>query len=285
MHRKGVTIGGKHTYRDLGLVLVDGSEAIGYPEVQTYTVEVPGRTKGPLDLTEALTGDVSYNSRTCSWQFADVRAYGERTDALVKFANAIHGRTLPFILDDRPEYTGTGRFTVEVEENYRGFTVVNVTAVCEPFFSKGVQTYKYNAAGGITVRLMSGRMPVCPVFEFAHETIVAMDGVHAKMQAGSYTVPDIWFTEGVNELYLNSMPGRGNVHISSYVGSAIADHAGTVVSEIMWDDVVRDALTIAEWAKDSVSSHVDATTADTLYAVSADTEKYAVYVSYEYADL
>lgn len=285
MHRKGVTIGGKHTYRDLGMVLIDGSEVIGYPEVQTYSVEVPGRAKGPLDLTEALTGDVVFNNRTCSWKFADVREYGKRTDALVKFANMLHGRTLPFVLDDRPEYTGTGRFTVEVEENYRGFTLVNVTAVCEPFFSKGLQTYRYNAAGGITVRMMGGRMPVCPVFEFANETIVAMGDVHVKMNAGSYKIPDIWFTEGVNEIYLNSMPGSGNVPISTYASTEIHTHASDPVSDLMWDGVKGAALTIDEWAKDSVSSHRDSTTANTLYAVSTDTEKYAVYVQYEYADL
>lgn len=283
-YTKGVTIGGKHTYRDLGLVLVDGSENIGLPEVQTYYVEVPGRN-GLLDLTEALNGGVTYKNRECSWQFADAREYGERTEALVRLANMLHGRKFDFVLDDRPDYTGTGRFTAEVEENYKGYTLLNVTADCEPYFSKGLQTFRFNAAGGITVKMLCGRMPVCPVFEFENETIVAAGGTHVKMQAGTYKVTDIWFTEGVNELYLNSMPGRGNVPISEYEGTAISGYTGSSVSNLMWEGVRGAALTVSEWGKDTLASHIGSTVADTMYAVSTDTEKYAVYVQYEYANL
>lgn len=283
-HTKGVTIGGKHTYRDLGLVLIDGTESIGLPEVQTYQVEVPGRN-GLLDLTEALNGDVAYKNRECSWQFADAREYGSRTDALVKFANMLHGRKLDFVLDERPEYTGTGRFAAEVDENVRGYTLLNVTADCEPYFSKGLQTVKVNAAGGITIALESGRMPVCPTFEFASETIVAMGDISATMQPGTYKVNDIWLHEGRNEIYINSYIGYGNVPISKYASNTIEEYKGRRISTLLWDGLIGAAVKVEDWKQDVIRPCYNLVISEAEYAIGTDAEDYAVYIQYEWKDL
>lgn len=283
-YAKGVTIGGKHTYRDLGLVLVDGSEKIGLPVVQTYNIEVPGRD-GLLDLTEALNGEVAYKNRECSWQFADAREYGERTAALVELANMLHGRKLAFKLDDRPEYTGTGRFTAEIGENRRGYTVLNVKADCEPYFSKGMKTLRVNAAGGIKITVESGRKPVCPTFEFQSETIVSADGIHARMQPGTYKVNDLWLHQGANEIYLNSYLGDGNVPISKFEAAPISAYADFLISELMWEGIRGAAINIEEWAQDTIILQQDTVIGETEYAVSTDTDEYAVYISYEWSDL
>lgn len=283
-YAKGVTIGGKHTYRDLGLVLVDGSEKIGLPEIQTYNIEVPGRD-GLLDLTEALNGEVAYKNRECSWQFADAREYGERTAALVELANMLHGRKLAFKLDDRPEYTGTGRFTAEIGENRRGYTVLNVKADCEPYFSKGVKTLRVNAAGGIKITVESGRKPVCPTFEFQSETIVLADGIHARMQPGTYKVSDLWLHQGRNEIYLNSYLGYGNVPISKYAESPISEHKDALISDLMWEGVRGAAVQVEDWASDTVRAHADTIIGEAEYTVSTDSEEFAVYIQYDWSDL
>lgn len=283
-YMKGITIGGKHTFRDLGLILVDGSENIGLPEVQTYSVEVPGRD-GLLDLTEAMTGGVTYKNRECSWQFADGREYGERTDALVGLANMLHGRKLDFVLDDRPDYVCTGRFTAKVEQNRRGFTLLNLTADCEPYFSKGLQTLRVNAAGGIVASLRSGRKPVCPTFEFKSETVVSCGDVYARMQAGTYKVRDLWLHEGSNEVYINSYLGDGNVPISDYETAVIGDNAESRISDLMWEGVRGAALKIEDWQNDAITNKVDTVIAENEYAVSTDTEDFAVYIQYPWFDL
>lgn len=283
-YAKGVTIGGKHTYRDLGLVLVDGSEKIGLPVVQTYNIEVPGRD-GLLDLTEALNGEVAYKNRECSWQFADAREYGERTAALVELANMLHGRKLTFKLDDRPEYTGTGRFTAEIGENRRGYTVLNVKADCEPYFSKGVKTLRVNAAGGIKISVESGRKPVCPTFEFASETIVMCGDVSARMQPGTYKVNNLWLHQGVNELYLNSYLDDGNVTIAKYADATINAYKGSLISDLMWEGIRGAAISIEEWKDDTVQLHSCTTISEAEYAVSTDTEEYAVYIQFDWSDL
>ena len=60
----GVTLGGKHTYRDWGL-LPKTRPTIAPPKVRTNYVDVPG-LDGALDLSEALTGRVGYQTRDFS---------------------------------------------------------------------------------------------------------------------------------------------------------------------------------------------------------------------------
>ena len=55
----GALIGDEHTLRDWGAIITN-SDVIGMPEPNTVLLEVPGRS-GRLDLSEVLTGDVTYN--------------------------------------------------------------------------------------------------------------------------------------------------------------------------------------------------------------------------------
>ena len=50
------------------MVLLDGY-TLEPPKPKTYTVDIPGGN-GVIDLTEALTGDVSYSNRTQKFTFA-----------------------------------------------------------------------------------------------------------------------------------------------------------------------------------------------------------------------
>lgn len=281
---KGVTIGGRHTYRDLGLTLVDGSEQVGLPEIQAYQVEVPGRD-GLLDLTEALTGGVAFRNRECSWEFVDARERGERTEALAALANAVHGRRLAFQLDERPGLTGRGRFSAEVSEDRLGFTRLRLTADCDPYLMREPVTLKVNAAGGIAVSLEGGRMPACPTFEVASETLVSMGDASARLQPGAWRVSDLWLSEGRSVVYLNSYLGDGNVPISDHADEAVADHAGAFVSDLMWEGVRGAALSVADVAGEAVEARAGVAVAEAEHAVATDTEKYAVYIQYEWGEL
>ena len=57
----GVLIDDEHTLRDWGAIITN-SDVIGMPEPNTVLLEVPGRS-GRLDLSEVLTGDVTYSNR------------------------------------------------------------------------------------------------------------------------------------------------------------------------------------------------------------------------------
>lgn len=103
----GATINGKHTYKDYGLV-INNTSTVEAPSPKTNFVDVPGSSTR-LDLTETLTGQVEYNSRSVSFTLGKLLE-PEKWPALYReFLNAYQGKEVKVILDDEPEYYYQGR--------------------------------------------------------------------------------------------------------------------------------------------------------------------------------
>ena len=64
----GATINTEHTLRDWKAAITN-ADIISVPEANTIILEVPGRN-GNLDLSEALTGDVTYRNREIKLELA-----------------------------------------------------------------------------------------------------------------------------------------------------------------------------------------------------------------------
>ncbi|MEG0991002.1 hypothetical protein [Gordonibacter sp.] len=255
------------------------------PEPKVCVVDVPGGD-GSIDLTEALLGDVAYANRSFEFTFAAVSERDEFAQKLTSLRSFLHGKRLDFIISWDDSYVYTGRFAVKESSRVgktAGVVVVSVSA--DPYKLKDTCTYRVNAAGGIVITLDSGRMPVCPTFEFASETIVAAGDISAKMQPGSYKVNDLWLHAGSNELYLNSYLGNGNVAIESHQSETIATHARERISDLLWSGVRGAAVAVEDWLLDTIGMHAESRIVDAEYAVSAADEKYAVYISYPWKDL
>lgn len=267
---------------EFGVFVAKGSE---FPEavVRQRLVSVP--CGPPIDLSEAATGDVVFDDVEHRIVLVALKA-DDIYECRRKIVNALSGRFLTYRLSWDPGYSFNGRwFFGEIEyygPNHARFVVTTRT---EPYRTKGVQTFRVNAAGGIVATLESGRMPVCPVFDFASETIVSCNGITAQMQPGSYKVNDLWLVEGANEIYINSYLGDGNVDMSPYAELPIAGYSGARISDLIWDGVRGAALTIGDWADETISLHSADRAVDAEFAVDADSEKYAVYIEYEWKDL
>lgn len=281
-----IIVEGVDITKEYGLILADGY-SLNPPEPRTNVVEIPGSNKF-IDLTEALIGDVTYSNRT--QEFTLYSIYNSEFEKLkTDISNFLHGRKKTYRLTMDPEYIYTGRFAISsyVHSVYSGGKVgvikLNVTA--DPYKSKGMQTFRFNAAGGIQVTLNSGRKLVSPKFEFNSETIVAADGVYARMQPGAYRVNDLWFKHGANTLYLNSYLGDGNVPISKYASDVIKDHRDKFISDLMWSDLVSGAILGSDWEKDSIGAHAGMTIGEAEFAVDSSNERYAVYIQYDWSDL
>lgn len=65
---QGATINTDHTLRDWGCAITN-SDIISVPEPNLTVLEIPGRN-GRLDLSEALTGDITYGNRTIKLELA-----------------------------------------------------------------------------------------------------------------------------------------------------------------------------------------------------------------------
>ncbi|RDB70680.1 hypothetical protein [Eggerthella sinensis] len=274
-------IGG--TYDVFGLLLTEGSE-LPEAEVKQYTIDIPGGN-GCIDLTDSLAdgpvyGDVEQTLVFEAFNDVDIRSTRSR------LVNALSGRLVDYRISLDPDYTYRGRWIFGPAE-YVGSTFARFTVRTrtEPYKLKETRTYRVNAAGGIVVTLESGRMPVCPVFEFASETIVSMGGVRARMQPGSYKINDLWLSEGRNEVYINSYLGDGNVTVERYLQDTVAAHRDQRASDLMWEGVRGAAVSVAEWADDTVEAHKAERVLEAEFSVDASSEKFSVYVQYDWKDL
>lgn len=187
------------------MVLLDGY-TLEPPEPKTYTVDIPGGN-GVIDLTEALTGDVAYKNRKQEFTFAviDVKNFEK---VKTEVSNFLHGRAFDYTMTMDPGYTYHGRFSVDSysHEAYANGLLgqFKITVDANPYKLKEHCAYRLNATGGKLYRFESGRRPVHPTVECAQPTWFTWNGKEQLVPAGTYRLNDVVFTDGINELYVNS---------------------------------------------------------------------------------
>ena len=187
------------------LILVDGY-TLEPPSPKTYTVDIPGGN-GVIDLTEALTGDTAYDNRSQSFDLYCI--YPEDFEKVkTKVSNFLHGRSFDYKITMDPDYTYHGRFTVSsyTHSAYANgiVGVIQIDIDANPYKKKESCSYKLNATGGKMYRFESGRRKVHPVIECENVCFVTWNGVESTIPAGTYRLNDVLFSEGFNELYVNS---------------------------------------------------------------------------------
>lgn len=187
------------------MVLADGYTN-DPPSPKTYTVDIPG-LNGVLDLTESLYGDVAYGTRNQSFTFyiIDVNNYEQiRSDVY----NFLHGKSFDYQMTMDPGYTYHGRFSVSgfKKDIYNSNTVYSftVSVVADPYKYKEDVTRTLDGIGGKVYVFIGGRYRSLPKFEFNSKARVIFKGKQYDMPIGTYTINDLYFEHGQNELYINT---------------------------------------------------------------------------------
>lgn len=187
------------------IALIDGYE-LNPPEPKTYTVDIPGGN-GVIDLTEALTGDVSYNNRSQKFTFVCINP-NDFEKVKTKISNFLHGRFYDYKITMDPDYTYHGRFKV-TSYSHTAYSdgkvgTVEIEIDAKPYKTKEKCVYKLNATGGKEYRFESGRRLVHPVIECEQTCFVTFDNVEYVIPAGSHRLNNILFREGFNNIYINT---------------------------------------------------------------------------------
>lgn len=222
------------------LILLDGY-TLSPPEPKTYTVDVPGGD-GVIDLTQALTGDVAYSNRNQEFTFLVVDTENfEKVKTEV--SNFLHGKAFDYNMTMDPEYTYHGRFTVtdyqhQSTMNHGIVGAIKVKVSAEPYKLKKHMSFRLNATGGKMFSLESGRKPVHPVIECSQPCRVRWKNVVVNVPAGTYRLNDVLFTDGKNDIYINSWRlynvtwaelGKNNAHAMTWNDA----------KKYRWDDIQR----------------------------------------------
>ena len=199
MEKRGLLIGSYHTAAELWTLT---EWAFSAPEEMTNFVAVPGRRKGPLDLSAALTdGDAVYDARTLTATFETSEGTRlERETRINAMINALDGRRLNIVLPDDPYRYITGRVKVAKVYNDLAHGSVKVTATCEPWRYNATETLVVLTAAATaqtTALVNSGRLAVVPLLEVSGGEVVLVYGPHSwALGEGIYELPDLLLYNG-----------------------------------------------------------------------------------------
>ena len=227
-------------YNDYGLIMSNEFD-LGIPKPKFSYISVPGRS-GDIDLTEALTGDAAYESRSQSFVFYMLDSEDPDGD-ITKVLSLLHGRKHTYVLGIDPDYTYTGRFTVATPTlEAPGVIKFEICSTADPYKLKEVHTTTVSAVGGVTVHCQGGRRPVHPLISCNYPVTVNWQGREFVVPSGqTYRMADVVFTEGDNAIWLNIYSFR-TATWADVAGQTWASVAGTPWAKI----VVADGETGAD---------------------------------------
>lgn len=198
---QGAAIGGFHTWRDFRAV-IQNADVVGSPAPNTSYVEVPGGN-GHIDLTEALTGDVTYSNRTLTFQLALKTTPALWPQVTNRIYNALHGRAVQVILDEEPTHYFYGRADVESAARTRNAGQVTISVDCDPYRYEIEETeVTFSGTGERQCVLLNDRMWVSPKITSTGGCSMVYGGVIHSLVQGEQTKPDIVLREGENTFTL-----------------------------------------------------------------------------------
>lgn len=190
------------------------------PEMETNLVSVPGRAKGPLDLSTALTnGEPSYGARELTVILES--SEGDRLarkSRISEIVNKLHGRRVDIVLPDDPQRYATGRLAVQLLYNDMAHASVEVTGICEPWlYAKSETVVQVTAATTNQSKQLqnNGAMSVVPLVKVAASSGKTVNLVFGNyswgLAAGDYELPDLLLTPGSHTI---TYSGAGTLTIT-----------------------------------------------------------------------
>ena len=196
----GVWIDDEHTLRDWNAIITN-SDVVSLPEANTVLLEIPGRS-GRLDLSEVLTGDVSYGNREIKLALAAETNRERWQETCLHIFNKYHGRMVHVTFDEDPGHYYVGRASVSEPQRVATAGQMTITVDAEPF---RYETTEYIVTLTGTASAVSGtvdnlRMPVSPTITVPSDCQLFHDGTVYELDAGTQTVPGLVLHSFDNEV-------------------------------------------------------------------------------------
>lgn len=205
---RGILINNEiHTGSDLGLVMTEKS--IPPPTVQTYYVDVPGRN-GSLDLSEALTGEITYSNRQLNFKFLG-NGSREEVLALIDTMMAYHGQKLQITTDDYPDWYYTGRASITHTDNWN-YVEFEVAVNAQPFsYALYPKVYEFSINGTRKLVVNNVGQNVIPTVTVDGETAIIFNDKRISLNSGTYTSASLKLPTGATTL---TFEGNSNVKLT-----------------------------------------------------------------------
>ena len=171
------------------------------PEPKTFYVDIP-YGDGSIDLSEAVTGRVSYRDRRVLFNLERLRPKSSWQSYYNDFVKTYHGRSVELVMPDMEGYHFKGR--LKVGEFTKGdFLSISCEVTCKPYKYKNEitsNTFTSTTTEQLII-LENEMMETVPTFTTTGEVTVKHEANSYSINAGTHKLP-IVLKQGSNQLYL-----------------------------------------------------------------------------------
>lgn len=198
-----------NTWYDWGLYLT--SKTIEDAEPNTKYVDIEGMS-GSLDLSDALTGEITYQDRTISASFwTDTGTYKERGNLLRSIVSSLHGKKIKIIEPDDPSHYFYGRVKVKSQQNIIPYAEFSIEATCEPWRYAIDESVRYIEVNNDDVSLIinnNGVKSLNPDITVTGTVTITTDDMSVELTDGDYKISNFKLAVGANNI---NVSGQGTI--------------------------------------------------------------------------
>lgn len=206
------------SWRDWGCILTQKN--VTPPEPKTNYIELDGMS-GSLDLSEALSGEVTYHDCVFTatfWTCNGTRA--GRARMLDSITSALHGRKMRIYDPDRINHYLYGRVKILRRVNNQAYAEFSIQAVCDPWwYSMYEHSPSISVAGTESVEWSIrnwGDKTICPDITVEGNVKFTCNGVTSEATTGQYKVTTFKLFSGSNTIMVS---GNGTLTLTYREGS------------------------------------------------------------------
>ena len=204
----------KSAYDDWNIVLTGADVPLPVPK--TATVDIKG-ADGVLDLSEVLTGDVTYNNRVITLNF-DMLNDSDYYTLISNIANYLHGRNVTVRFTNDDDFYYIGRASINQWECVKRIGKIVIHVDCDPYKYKINETVVTvnlnNEVKGVTLHNLRKR--VSPTLDVSGNVTMIFNGIEYTLNAGKQQILDFVLTK---DKTLVSFSGTGVVKITYRQGA------------------------------------------------------------------
>lgn len=198
-----------NTWYDWKLILT--AKNIPLAEPKTKLIQIDGMS-GSLDISEALTGEVTFKDRTITATFwTDYGTRKDREKLLQDITVALHGKKIKVVEPDDPDHYFYGRVKIKDVKNILPYLEFNLEIVCDPWryaINEANRTVNASSEPISLVIRNNGIKTLTPEIIVSGSVKLEYNGATVDLSTGAYTVSDIKFKQGVNTI---TVSGNGSV--------------------------------------------------------------------------
>lgn len=181
------------------------------PEPKTNYIDLDGMN-GTLDLTESLTGEVTYNDREIVASFwTDYGNRADREKLLQNIVRSLHGKKIDIIDPDYPDHFCRGRVVITKKVNNLAYAEFTIEAICEPWRYANDETVRVVNVAGNSVDVVinnQGVKTLSPYLTVNGDVVITVNGASSNLNTGTYLMTGIKLKSGAN---IVNVAGDGSV--------------------------------------------------------------------------